>query len=488
MILVLLLLQQLVAAPPGLRARFVQAITPEVRTALYARIRYTWDYWCRPEQRAPEDPWRYWFLISGRGSGKTRPAAEQVIRWGRENPLVRILLAGSDAANCRKVMVDGESGILACSPPGFRPHYYPTLKRLVWPNGAIAELHSAEEPKTFRGPQFHKAWVEELFHWPMPRGLSEPVAWKEGVLAGVRLGSDVQIIVTSTPRPTTFCEDLLLGKADEKGRRPIADKTLLHGKKPATWSHEFGIDVDGLKQKIRVVVSRWPTERNRANLAPGYPEDLRRQFAGTRLEQQELDGIVLARVKGAKWSTEILDEYRVVGIPRISRTLVAVDPTRADAPVHEAGIVIGGVGKDDGHAYVWDDRTVRGSISAWGWAAIQAYRTYRAEGIVYETNRLSVQDLRLLLSFDRTVRWIGVKATKEKLERAEPVAALYEPPNVRVHHVRDPRNPRVLELLEDEMTSWDPRERRDSPNRLDALVWLVSSLLLQPVRQQMRLI
>jgi len=487
-ILVLLLLQQLVAAPPALRVQFVHALTPESRAALYTALRYTWPYWCRPEQREPEGPWRYWFQISGRGSGKTRVAAQQIIRWAQENPGIRILLAGSDAGNCRKVMVDGQSGILASSPPWFEPHYYPTLKRLVWPNGSLAELHSAEEPKTFRGPQYHKGWVEELFHWSIPRGMTEPIAWKEGVVSSVRLGANTQVIVTSTPRMTEFCEDLLLGKRDDHGRRPISDPELLYGKAPASWAHEFEIEVDGIKQKVRLVVSRSSTERNKAFLAPGFAEDLRRQFEGSRLEQQELDGIILARIEGALWTTEGLDQNRVDGVPRIGRTLVAVDPTRADAPVHEAGIVVGGLGKDDGHAYVWDDRTVKGSLAVWGWAAIQAYRTYRAEAIVFESNRLSDQDKRFLMSLDRSVKWVPVKATKDKMQRAEPVAALYAPPEVRVHHVRDRRNPMVLERLEDEMVSWNPQDGRDSPSRMDALVWLVVALLLQPPRQQLRLI
>jgi phage terminase large subunit-like protein len=487
------IVSQLVALDRVTRHAVLSAMQPIDQLQLYAGLRYDWSIWARQQQQPPPEPWRYWIMTGGRGSGKTRPAAEQVIEWAKV-PETRIALVGRDAGQGRKVMVDGESGIRPCSPPWFRPRYLPSLKRLVWDNGSIAELHSANEPDTLRGPQYHKAWLEELFHWKIPPRADprEPIAWSEGIRYCLRLGQNPQAVITSTPRSTEFCHNLLLGpKSEETGQRAVqalpvgAPNRYTADGFPFTWTHETQIEIDGIPNVVRSFVVRWPTEDNRDNLSPGKPEEWRREWGSSRLGQQELDGAILAHVLGALFTTDLIDRNAVDGVPRIIRTLVAVDPTRADSPVDEAGIIVGGLG-EDGDAYIWDDCTVKGSPEKWAAAALEAKHKYGAEAIVYEKNQMPKSTQDLIRTKDRTVRWVEVYATENKQTRAEPVSALYE--QRRVHHVRDAQAPDRLARLEDEMISWDPKLRMPSPNRLDALVWLVTALLLEKQHTPMRLL
>lgn len=483
------LLYQLAAAPAPVRAEAIRQLPPQDQQALYLSARYAWrDLWARPGQLPPEEPWRYWYMIGGRGSGKTRPAAELVIEWARE-PETRIALIGRDAGQGRKVMVDGESGIVACSPPWFRPKYLPSLKRLVWPNGSIGELHSANEPETLRGPQYHKAWAEELFHWPIPpkSETKEPVAWVEGLRYGLRLGTNPQLVATSTPRSSEFCHNLLLGRKAEDGSRAIQPLPKDHPDRyaadgfPYRWEHTATVWVDGIQQVVRSVIARWPTEDNRDNLAPGKPEEWRHEWGPSRLGQQELDGAILARAVGSLFSTDTIDEWAVYGVPQIVRTLVAVDPTRSNSPTDEAGIIVGGLGAD-GHGYVWDDVSMRGAPNLWAARALEVRNRYGATEIVYEKNRMPEMLKSLIRTMDPSCRWVEVFATEDKQTRAEPVSALYQ--QGRVHHVRDAREPMRLARLEDEMIAWDPKLKMPSPNRMDALVWLITALMLGdgPVR------
>lgn len=474
------LASRLIALPRADRAQVIQWLDPVMRVDLYHALRYDWSLWARAAQLPPVEQWSYWILPGGRGIGKTRSAAEQVNLWAAV-PGTRIALVGRDAGTCRKVMVDGDSGVVACAPPWFRPRYYPSLKRLVWPNGSIAELHTSQEPDTLRGPQYHKAWCEELFHWRIPGRQRAPQAWVEGLRYGLRLGDNPQVIVTSTPRATEFCYDLLLGPRDERGARAIKPLPSGHPDRypadgfPRSWQHVTSVPVDGVHVVVRTVVVRESTEANRINLAPGKPEEWRQEFGASRIGQQELDGAILTKATGALFTTECFDDFAVQGVPAIVRTLVAVDPTRSQSPTDEAGIVVGGLGVD-GHAYVWDDLSMKGAPDRWANRVCEAVHKYGASAIVFESNRMPGTLMNLIKTLDRTVRWVEVKAIENKQTRAEPVSALYD--QGKVHHVREPGSPDKLVLLEDEMISWDPKANMPSPNRLDALVWLVHALML----------
>jgi len=477
------LCKELHKLPAAQRREALLSLSPDTQVAIEA-LSYEWYLFARPEQLAPENAWRWWVMCGGRGGGKTRPAAEEVIEWADTNPGIRIAFVGRDAGGVRKVMLRGDSGIFQHSPPWFKPRWYKTDKLLVWPNEAMAELHSSEEPGTLRGPQYHKAWVTELFHWGIPKGEREPTAWREGIKLTLRLGDNPQGIIDSSPRATEFCADFLLGKKNQQGKRAVSQAQIDSGE----WTIEHVlVDHDGKEHRYVVVIRRWSSERNAENLSPGVIAEWRHDLRGSRLEDQELDGKILVKVEGALFSTEMFDASRVVGIPAIVRTRVAVDPTRADSPTDEAGIVVGGLGAD-GHAYVWDDCSLRGTPLAWGRAAIEAKNKYGADAIVIEKNRLEHSTKQTVRAIDPKVKWVEVQAADGKRTRAEPVSALYEAG--KVHHVRDPRDPEKLARLEDEMISWDPRARMASPNRMDALVWLVWDLMKldEKVRKPIRLI
>lgn len=468
------LCSELATLPPEVRREAILTLSPETQQAIEA-LKYEWVLWARPEQVAPPGRWRWWMLAGGRGGGKTRTAAEQVLQWAFENPGIRICFLAKDAGSYRRVMLLGKSGVISLSPPWFKAHWHKTDKLVTFPNDVVVELHSSEEPQTLRGPEYHKAWVTELFHYQIPKGEKEPTAWREGIKLGLRLGDLPQGILDSSPRQTEFCANLLLGPEDRHGNRTISQQQIDSG----DWSlHHAVTDTDGKEFTYTVHVRRWSSERNAPNLAPGVIAEWRHDLRGTALEEQELDGKILAKVKGALFDQDNIDRNAVRGMPvRIVKTLVAVDPTRAQSPTDEAGIVVGGLG-EDGHAYVWDDCSLRGSPDAWAGEALGAYSKYRADAIVYEANRMPQATKDTVHTKDRAVKWHEVHATENKQTRAEPVSALYE--QGRVHHVRDPKDgerPR-LRVLEAEMVSWNPKARMPSPNRMDALVWLVTALLL----------
>jgi phage terminase large subunit-like protein len=442
---------------------------------------YEWETWARPEQLAPVGAWNVWVLLCGRGAGKTRPAAELVRKWSRQVPLIALM--AKDDAMVRDVMIEGDSGILACSPPWWRPEYDKSKLRLTWPNGAKGIKMSAEAgADAARGRQFYKAWAEEIAAWP-----NVEEAWHEGLMNAVRLGTDPQAVVTTTPQPTSFVADLCLGKARADGTRPVERERMRESKgrsKAAIdawyeWEHGTKLK-DG--RLLRTVVRRWSTERNSANLAPGFAETRRAQYGESKFARQELDAEILERIGTELWTEKRLLEVRVPGVPvTMVRVAVGVDPTRADSPTDEAGIVVAGLG-EDGIAYVLADQSLKASPQGWRARAVEAYHTFQAAVMVYEQNRMgqtAEQEMRLL---DPKIKWKAVTATKGKLIRAEPIAALYEQDKVRHVVARDAEGRGSLRHLELEMTTWDPRGRV-SPNRMDALVIVLTELMLSDERR-----
>lgn len=464
------LCREIHSLPAEERQEALLSLSPSTLRAIRA-LDYEWLLHARPEQLAPPEPWRWWVMAGGRGGGKTRAAVEPVIDWAWENGGFRMAFVGRDAGRVRRVMLGGESGLFRRSPPWFRPRWYKTDKLVVWPNDTVAELHTAEEPDTLRGPNYHKAWLTELFHWNIPKGEKEPTAWREGIKLALRLGENPQGIIDSSPRRTGFCADFLLGPEGAGAQRSVTQDLIDSG----AWdiSHEV-TDHEGKTHRYVVACRRWSSERNAANLSPGVIAEWRHDLRGTALEEQELDGKILVKLAGALFSQENFDAYRVYGVPTMVKVGVAIDPTRSDAPTNEAGIVIGGLG-EDGHVYVWDDKSMRGTPLAWAKEAIAAKNQNAAEALVLEKNRLEEATLQTIRSVDQRVKWVEVVATDGKRTRAEPVSAQYE--HGRVHHVRDKRDPDRLQRLESEMVSFDPRLRQPSPNRMDALVWLVTWLM-----------
>jgi phage terminase large subunit-like protein len=460
---------------PADREAVLGRLSPEDCNALNLGAHYEWRLWERSEQQPPSGHWDTWIMVGGRGCGKTRPGSQTFISWTKDFPMLALM--AKDDAMVRDVMIEGESGILACSPPWWKPQYDKSKLRLTWPNGSMAMKLTAEAgADAGRGRQYYKAWAEEISAWPDARA-----AWDEGLQNALRLGSEPQCIVTTNAKdPTTpgvkpetaqFLMDLFLGPKDRLGNRPTTAEDMARNR----WAYET-VDKDGISH--RTVVVRWSSERNAANLAPGFVEKRRQKYGDSRAGRRELDAEIIEKIEGALFRPEIIDKNRRGTVPTLVRIEVAVDPTRSDTPVDECGIAVGGLG-DDSHGYLLEDVSMRGTPNEWIDAAIGAYNRFRADSLVYEKNRMGETVRQLVRTKDPKVRLKEVTASEGKRSRAEPVSALYE--QGRVHHVG------FFVLLEDEMCSFDPASRV-SPNRMDAAVWLFSSLMIAGQKPPLRLV
>jgi predicted phage terminase large subunit-like protein len=405
-------------------------------TQLADALGNSWAAVARPNQLPPlGDWWQIWLLLAGRGFGKTRTLAEWVCEQVASGQASRIALVAATAADARDVLVEGQSGILAVAPPWFRPIYEPSKRRLTWPNDAIATTYSAEEPDRLRGPQHDAAVCDELGSW------SRPETW-DMLQFGLRLGRNPRCLVATTPRPTKLIRELLT----REGRD--------------------------------VVVTRGSTYENRANLAPGFFDQVIRKYEGTRLGRQELNAELLDDTPGALWSHSIIDAARQAAAPNLTRIVVAIDPaTTSGDDADETGIAV--VGKDNqGHGYVLADASGKYQPIEWAKIAIAAYRAHRADRIVAETNNGGDMVAASLRMVDPNVPFTAVHASRGKVTRAEPVSALCE--QGRMHHIG------TFPQLEDQMTNFtsdfDRQTAGYSPDRVDALVWAVTDLMLADMK------
>ncbi len=412
------------------RRQFLQSLTDHEAAVL----NFDWRFWGRPDQIAPDGQWLTWAAIAGRGFGKTRLGAEWVREEVEAGRAGRIALIAETAADARDVMVEGDSGIIKCSPPWFRPSYEPSKRRLTWPNGAVATTFSSEIPDQLRGPQFDLAWCDELAKW----GYAQD-AW-DMLQFGLRLGDHPRQLITTTPRPLPLL------------KRIIAD--------PLT------------------VVTRGRTLDNAANLAESFLRQIIARYEGTRLGRQELDAELLEDIPGALWSRSNIDRDRVKDAPASMRRMaVAIDPPASSGEdSDECGIIVAGA-TDERHAYVFADCTSQGETpNEWAWRAVSAYRRYEADAIVAEVNNGGNMIKTIIHNIDDTIPVKEVRATRGKVTRAEPVSSLYE--QHRVHHVG------MLAKLEDQMcvmtNDFDPATAGFSPDRVDALVWAITDLMLEP--------
>lgn len=448
--------------------QLIEPLTSQEAWSLTHATEFDWKQWARPAQLPPAGEWDVWALVCGRGSGKTRCGSEWVISYARKNPGCRIALVGRTAADVRDTMVLGESGILPRSPKWFpRARYIPTKRVVSWENGSQAFMFSAEKPDMLRGPQFHAAWGDEFAAWKRVKDEKGGDAWSN-LQDSLRLGKRPQALLTTTPRPTALVLDTFLGPRDERGKRRVSAEQA----KTREW--EFAIEMeDRFHRRVvhRTVVRRWSTEENALNLAPGFSEKRRAKYAGSRLGAQELDAEFLTSSDVALWTQDLIDDYRAEEMASRERMVVAIDPTRSQwSPRDECGIVAACRGKD-GHVYVLEDATLKAAPYDWAMRALSIAQKYGADEIVYESSGLdqSIRDTLRTVAAHAAIRWKAETARGDKKARAEPVSALYRAG--RVHHVG------MFEFLEDEMITWDPSSKW-SPNRLDALVWAVTDLLL----------
>ncbi len=403
---------------------------------------WIFDHWALPHQAAPLGDWRAWVILGGRGAGKTRAGAEWVRRQvegatpRRKGRARRVALLGETYDQVRDVMIRGDSGILACTPPDRRPEWRAGERRLIWPNGAEAQAFSASDPEALRGPQFDAAWADELAKWRQGQE-----AW-DMLQFALRLGQDPRVCVTTTPRNVDVLRRLL--------------------DSPST------------------VMTHAPTEANRANLAPSYLAEVRARYQGTRLERQELDGALLGDAEGALWTLAQLEGLRNAP-PEFDRIVVGVDPSVSVAG-DACGIVVVGAQTrgliSDWRAHVIADFTVQKATPlTWAKAVVAARDRYQAHLVVAEVNQGGglVQDL--LRQIDPTIPYRGVHAGAGKSARAEPVAALYE--QGRVSHAQG------LGRLEAQMVQMTAQRYcgTGSPDRVDALVWALWALILEPMQR-----
>jgi predicted phage terminase large subunit-like protein len=390
----------------------------------------------RPEQKTPAGDWRTWLILAGRGWGKTLAGAEDAKCYGLAHPGCRYAIVARTFADARDTCVEGETGLLSCLLPSAVSNWNRSMGELILTNGTRYKLFSADEPNRLRGPQHHRAWSDEPASWGLgTKDTQWPPAW-DMLQFGLRLGDDPRNVATTTPRPTKLIRHLL-------------SDPLTH-------------------------VTRGRTIDNAANLAPAFLSQIVDRYRGTRLGRQELDAEILDDVPGALWTYAMLEDRQPA--PDLTRVVVAIDPAvTSSEDSDETGIVVAGLGVD-GRGYVLADRTCRLSPDGWARRSVQAYDDHAADLVVAEVNNGGDMVEDTIRTVRKVIPYKKIHASRGKQTRAQPVAALYE--QGRVSHVE------VFPELEEQLCTWTP-ESGASPDRLDALVWALTELMLnEPPRMR----
>jgi phage terminase large subunit-like protein len=386
----------------------------------------------RGNQKPEDDGWLIWILLGGRGCGKTRTGAEWIREQVAHCGARRIALIAPTYNDAREVMLEGESGLLNIGYPFEQPQYVSSRRRLEWPNGAIGQIFSAEDPDGLRGPQFDCAWADEFCAWSYPEDTLS------NLRLALRLGTNPRLVMTTTPRPLPALKKLL--------KNPV------------------------------VRVSHATTKDNASHLSRNFIETMEAEYGGTRLGRQELDGQLLTDVPGALWNYGMMDVAYVEAVPELSKIIVAIDPpVTSGARADSCGLIVAGLSGEGRAARViiLHDGTVQG-LSPQGWAqkAVALYEEWNANYLLAEVNQGGEMVATILRSIDGHVPVKNVRASVGKTARAEPVAALYEQGKV-LHAGR-------FKALEDELCLMgSDLMGRKSPDRADALVWAVTELLLK---------
>ena len=392
-------------------------------------LAHHWPFWRRADQTPPNGAWRCWLILAGRGFGKTRTGAEWVRARAEATPGLRIALMAATQADARAIMVEGQSGLCAIAPAASRPVFEPSLRRLIWPNGARATLYSAAEPEGLRGPEHHIAWADECAKWD-----NADAAW-DNLALSLRLGAQPQIVATTTPRPVPLVRRLLAAPDTQVTRGRMADNAL--------------------------------------NLPTAFLRAMAETYGGTRIGRQELDGDLLEDIAGALWTRAQMDAARRGPPPPLRRVVIGVDPP-AGKTGDACGIIAAGLG-EDGRCWVLADKSVAGA-SPEGWArhVAQTAADWGADRVVAEANNGGLMVESVLRAAAARLPIKLVRAAHGKVARAEPVAALYERDQV--------RHAAAFPALEDELcglaVGGSYHGPGCSPDRADALVWAVTELML----------
>jgi phage terminase large subunit-like protein len=429
-------------------AQLIAAMSDEEKAQVLAgldpeALQWDWSFWGRPEQQRPEgNDWNIWMYLAGRGAGKTRTAAE----WVREeakhttNGQRRFALVARTAADVRDVIVEGESGIINVTPPSERPLYEPSKRRLTWPNGNTATCFTADEPDSLRGPQFTHAWGDEVAAWRQTPDGAGLTAF-ENLRIGTRLGSNPKIMITTTPKRVPLLYELLREADANPGK---------------------------------VIITKGSTMDNTGNLSQAYMDGILGVYEGTRLAAQELYGEMLSDVEGALWTVELIDRTRQMTAMNAPLRVIGVDPSVAENPRDECGIVVVSSTADRDlykrQSWVLEDASILGSPDVWANRVVAMARKWGCP-VVAEVNQGGALVRNAINTIDPSVKVLEVHSKYGKALRAEPITLAYE--QDRVHHVG------YLADLESQMTSWIPGEGK-SPDRVDALVHALTALLIKP--------
>jgi phage terminase large subunit-like protein len=424
----------LAALLAGLRAgKSLNDLWPLLTARQREIIEKEWAIDARADQKPPAGDWLTWLLLGGRGAGKTRTGAQWVRGMAlglwpyAERPVSRIALVGETYADVREVMIEGVSGLLTLHESFARPTWLPARRRIEWPNGAVAQTFSSEDPEGLRGPQFAAAWSDELGKWRYAEETWDMLRF------GLRQGERPRQVVTTTPRPLPLLKRLI-GDAG-------------------------------------TAVSRARTADNAEHLAKGFLERVVARYAGTKLGRQELDGEMIDERSDALWRRDDIERARVALLPDMRRIVVAVDPPGSHR-TGRCGIVVAGLGKDQ-LGYVIADGTVSAARPGiWATCVVALYRKHQADAVIAEVNQGGDMVTAVLREVDGAIGVREVRATRGKWLRAEPVSALYE--QGRVRHVGS------FPELEDEMCDFglEGLSNGRSPDRMDALVWALTALML----------
>lgn len=392
---------------------------------------YDWSFWVRPKQIMPETKgWTNWLLLAGRGFGKTRAGAEAVRRVVEKGEAKRIALVAETPADARDIMIEGESGLLNIFPDSQKPVYKPSKRKVVFYNGAVAHIYSAYKPDQLRGVQHHFAWCDELASWKY-------IETFDNLMMGLRLGDNPRNVITTTPRPIPIIKKLI--KEDD------------------------------------TVISKGTTYENINNLPKAFLNRVIKKYEGTRLGRQELKAEILSDNPNALWNRDLLEELRKSKdeLPQLAKVIIAIDPaSKSNEKSDETGIIVGGVDEHN-QGYILEDLSLKDKPHKWAKVAVKAYEDFKADLIVAESNQGGDMVESVIKTVNENVPIKLIHASRGKYTRAEPVSSLYE--QKRVYHIGS------FPKLEDQLCNWTQGE--SSPDRLDALVWLLTELILNKKRK-----
>jgi len=391
-------------------------------------LRTEWLDTARDKQLQPKTDHYIWLILAGRGWGKTRTGAQDIALYALRNPNSNCAVVAPTHGDLRRVCFGGPSGLISIIPrecflkSNDQKGYSSSVSEIRLFNGSKITGYAAQEPERLRGPQFHRAWCDEVAAWRYPETFDQ-------LMFGLRLGEKPQCVITTTPKPTKLIKELV--------------------------------------ERKDVLVTSGSTFENEANLADSALSMLKDKYEGTNLGRQELYAEIIEDFEGALWKPELIDKARIHEDRDLSQIIVAIDPAvTANANSDETGIVV--VGKDyNNHYYVLEDLSGRHPPEKWGRIAINAFYEWEADRIVAEVNNGGDLVERLIRNIDNQISYRSVRATRGKILRAEPISALYE--QERVHHVG------AFSELESQMCSYTG-DTNSSPDRLDALVWGLTEL------------